>query len=119
MTKRELTCIVCPRGCQLTVELDGKNVLSVSGNICKRGKTYAENECINPMRTVTTTAKTSDGGVVAVKTETAIPKDKMLECMEIINNIVVELPARVGDVIAEDVFGSRIVVTQNREDGAE
>ena len=114
MTKRELTCIVCPRGCQLVVELEGKNVLSVSGNICKRGAIYAENECVNPMRTVTTTAKTSDGGVVACKTETAIPKDKMFECMEIINNTVVELPAHVGDVIIEDVFGSRIVATQNK-----
>lgn len=114
MAKRELTCIVCPRGCQLVVELEGKTVLSVSGNICKRGKTYAENECTNPMRTVTTTAKTTDGGVVACKTETTIPKEKMFECMEIINKTVVELPVHVGDVILEDVFGSRIVATQNK-----
>ena len=116
MTKRELTCIVCPRGCQLTVELEGKTVLSVSGNICKRGKMYAENECTNPMRTVTTTAKTSNGGVVAVKTETTIPKEKMFECMQLINNAVVKLPAKVGDVVLEDVFGSRVVVTQNCEE---
>lgn len=113
--KRELTCIVCPRGCQLTVELEGKTVLSVSGNICKRGKTYAENECTNPMRTVTTTAKTADGGVVAVKTETTIPKEKMFECMEIINKTVVSLPVKVGDVILEDVFGSRVIATQNKD----
>ena len=114
MTKRELTCIVCPRGCQLVVELEGKNVLSVSGNICKRGAVYAENECVNPMRTVTTTAKTNDGGVVAVKTETTIPKEKMFECMEIINSVVLELPVKVGDVVLEDVFGSRVVVCQNK-----
>ena len=117
MTKRELTCIVCPRGCQLVVELEGKSVLSVSGNICKRGAVYAENECVNPMRTVTTTAKTQDGGVVACKTETTIPKEKMFECMEIINKTVVELPVHVGDVILEDVFGSRVVATQNKEIG--
>jgi len=116
MTKRELTCIVCPRGCQLVVELDGKDVLSVSGNICKRGKMYAENECTNPMRTVTTTVKTSDGGVVAVKTETTIPKEKMFECMEIINATTVELPVKIGDVIIEDVFGSRVVATQGKEE---
>ena len=114
MTKRELTCIVCPRGCQLTVELEGKNVLSVSGNICKRGAVYAENECVNPMRTVTTTATTSDGGVVAVKTETTIPKEKMFECMEMINAVTLTLPVKVGDVVLEDVFGSRVVVTQNK-----
>ena len=117
MAKRELTCIVCPRGCQLTVELEGKNVLSVSGNICKRGKAYAENECTNPMRTVTTTAKTNDGGVVAVKTETTIPKEKMFECMEMINSVTLELPVKVGDVVLEDVFGSRVVVCQNKAIG--
>ena len=115
MAKRELTCIVCPRGCQLVVELEGKNVLSVSGNICKRGAVYAENECVNPMRTVTTTAKTNDGGVVAVKTETTIPKEKMFECMELINSVTVKLPAKVGDVIIEDAFGSPVVVTENKE----
>ena len=99
----------------MTVELDGKKVLSVSGNICKRGQIYAENECTNPMRTVTTTAKTSDGGVVACKTENTIPKEKMFECMEIINKTVVSLPVKVGDVIIENVFGSRVIATQNKE----
>ena len=115
MATRELTCIVCPRGCQLKVELEGKKVLSVTGNICKRGAVYANNECTNPMRTITTTAKTSDGGVVAVKTQTTIPKEKMFECMEMINAVTVELPVKVGDVIIEDAFGSAVVVTENKE----
>ena len=112
MNKRELTCIVCPRGCQKTVEIGDE--ISVSGNLCPRGKVYAQNECVNPQRTVTSTVRTSDGGVVAVKTEGTIPKAKMMECMEIINSIVLELPVKVGDVACEDVFGTRIVVTQNK-----
>lgn len=114
MTTRELTCIVCPRGCALTVELDGGEVLSVSGNGCKRGKVYAENECTHPMRTVTSTVKTSDGGVVAVKTENTIPKEQMFACMERIAAVEVSLPVHVGDVILEDVCGSRLVATQNK-----
>ena len=115
MAKRELTCIVCPRGCQLTVELEGKNVLSVSGNICKRGAVYAENECVNPMRTVTTTAKTNDGGVVAVKTETTIPKEKMFDVMKEINFVKAPCKVRIGDVIIKNVCGtgSDIVATSN------
>lgn len=112
MNKRELTCIVCPRGCQMTVEMGDE--ITVSGNLCPRGKVYAQNECVNPQRTVTSTVRTSDGGVVAVKTEGTIPKAKMMECMEIINSIVLELPVKVGDVACEDVFGTRIVVTQNK-----
>lgn len=110
---RNLTCIVCPLGCQLTVELEGEKVLSVSGNTCKRGEEYAKNECTNPQRTVTSTVKCTDGTVVSVKTDRPIPKDKMNECMKMINAAKPDLPISVGDVIIEDVFGSKLVATQN------
>lgn len=112
--KRTLTCIVCPLGCQLEVELDGKRVVSVSGNTCARGKTYAETECTAPMRTVTSTVKCEDGGLVAVKTDRPIPRERVADCMRIINRTVVCLPVSVGDVLVEDVFGSRIIATQNK-----
>ncbi len=112
--KRELTCIVCPMGCTLEVELDGNKVVSVSGNTCPRGAKYAESECVNPQRTVTTTVKCCDGSVVAVKTDTTISQEKIFECMEIINNTVADLPICVGDVIIKNVFGSNVVATQNR-----
>ena len=113
--KRELTCIVCPRGCQMTVELEGKNVLSVVGNFCPRGKTYAETECTHPTRTVTTTVKCADGSLLSVKTDRPIPKENMMDCMKRINETVVSLPVFVGDVILSDVFGAQIVATQNKE----
>lgn len=113
--ERNLTCIVCPLGCSLKVELDGKNVVSVSGNTCKRGEVYAHNECTNPQRTVTSTIKCSDGSVVPVKTDTTIPKEKMQECVKIINGTVADLPISVGDVIIKDVFGANIVATANRK----
>ncbi len=37
MDIRNLTCISCPMGCQITVEMDGSEVVGVSGNTCKRG----------------------------------------------------------------------------------
>ena len=74
---RNLTCIVCPLGCDLTVELADGKVLSVSGNTCPRGKKYAETECIAPMRTVTSTVRCDDGSLVSVKTDSPIPKEKM------------------------------------------
>ena len=113
--ERKLTCIVCPLGCELSVTLEDGKVLDVCGNTCPRGKVYAENECISPMRTVTSTVRCSDGSMVAVKTDRAIPKDKMTECMQKINSTVASLPIAVGDVIIEDVFGSRVVATQNKQ----
>lgn len=112
MNNRELTCIICPRGCQLSLELGDE--IKVAGNICARGKTYAINEITNPLRTVTSTVRLCDGGVVAVKTLSPIPKEKMMECMKIINSVVADVPIRVGDVIIDDLFGSKLVATQNK-----
>ncbi|MCQ2386018.1 MAG: hypothetical protein MJ078_05035 [Clostridia bacterium] len=51
--KRVLTCIVCPRGCSLSAELDesGK-LLDVKGYSCPRGLAYAQSECTAPVRTL-------------------------------------------------------------------
>ena len=113
--KRELTCIVCPKGCQLTVELDGKKVVSVEGYTCKRGLSYAEAECTAPMRTLTTTAAVVGGGVVPVKTDRTIPKEMLFECMKAINEIRVPADAKLGDVVIENVLGTgaNVITTRN------
>lgn len=111
--KRNLTCIICPMGCALEVELKDGEVLSITGNTCPRGAEYAKTECTNPMRTVTTTVRCENGKVIPVKTDRMIPKGKMAECMEIINSAVAHLPIAAGDVIIEDVFGSNIIATHS------
>lgn len=111
---RELTCIVCPRGCQLKAELasDG-SVVSVTGNACPRGKQYAIDECTHPMRTVTSTVRSTDGRMVPVKTNRTIPKELMFACMKEINRATVTLPVRIGDVVIPDLLntGADVVVT--------
>lgn len=113
--KRNLTCIVCPIGCQLSVTLENGVVTEVTGNTCPRGKQYAIDECTNPVRTVTTTARTSDGGVIPVKTDRPIPKELMFECMTEIDRSVVTLPAQIGDVVIENLLGTgaNVIVTAN------
>lgn len=117
MATRDMTCIVCPMGCQLHVELDGDKVVSVSGNTCPRGKQYAIDECTHPMRTITSTARTENGEVIPVKTNRTIPKELMFECMKEINRAAVKLPARVGDVVIENVLGTGadVIVTANMD----
>lgn len=112
---RELTCIVCPIGCSLKVELDGEKIVSVSGNTCPRGAEYAKNECTNPVRTLTTTIICDDGMPLPVKTDRPIPKDKLFEAMEIVNKSIAHLPIGIGDVIIEGVFGSNIVAAADKE----
>ena len=111
--KKQLTCIICPMGCSLEVELDGKEIVSITGNTCPRGTKYATAECTAPTRTVTTTMRTDDGRLVSVKTDRPIPKEKMTELMEIVNSSVAHLPISIGDVIIEDVFGCNVVATKN------
>ena len=112
---RELTCIVCPKGCQLKVELDGKTVVSVTGQTCKRGEVYANTECTAPMRTLTTTAPVLGGGVVPVKTDRTIPKEMLFDCMKAVNEARVSPDAKLGDIVIENVLGTgaNIVTTRN------
>ena len=117
MEKRELICIGCPMGCRMTVELDGGKVTSVSGYTCPRGKTYAENEVTNPVRTVTSTV-TVVGGIkerVACKTASDVPKGKIAEVMKEINAARVSAPVHIGDVLIENAAdtGVAVVATAN------
>lgn len=109
--KREFTCIVCPLGCKITAELDeNKKIVNITGNTCKRGSDYVEAELTNPVRMVTTTVRAENDEIVAVKTASSIPKDKIFECMKVINSIKVNLPINIGDVIIKNICGTGVDV---------
>lgn len=108
---RKLTCIVCPMGCSLEAETEDGKVVSVTGNTCPRGAKYAIDECTNPTRTITTTVRCTDGSVIPVKTDKPIPKDKIFDCMRLINGAVVKTDCKRGDIVLENVFGSNVIIT--------
>ena len=119
MEVKNLTCINCPMGCPLTIEMEGEQVIQVSGNTCKRGEIYARKEVTNPTRIVTTTVKVINGtsGMVSVKTKEDIPKGKIFDCVKALKNVQVEAPVHIGDVIADNIAetGVDIVATRNIE----
>lgn len=121
MEIKKLTCINCPVGCSLKVEMDGENVICVSGNTCRRGEIYARKEVTNPARIVTSTVKVVNGtsGTVSVKTKEDIPKEKIFACVQALRGIEVQAPVHIGDVILENVAGTGvdIVATRNVEKG--
>ena len=102
MEKRIVTCIECPNGCSVTVTMDGDKILSVEGNTCPRGKLYAENEMICPRRVITTTVKTTDGRMMAVKTERPVKKSEMFEIMKKISKVITS-PKKIGEVVVENI----------------
>lgn len=111
--KRELTCIICPRGCGLTAEIVN-DVVTVTGNACPKGHEYAVNECTNPVRTVTATVRVSNryNTMVSVKTLTPVSKNSMMDVMNVLRKTKIQAPCQIGDVILKDVCGSDIVVTK-------
>ena len=119
MAEREMTCIVCPQGCRLRVEYEGRNILSVSGYTCKRGEKYAVKEMTSPERTVTGTVpaykQCGQAVLVPVKSDRPIPKDKLADAMKIINSRKAILPVKVGDVIAFDFIeqGTNLVACKS------
>ena len=113
---RKLTSIVCPRGCDMTVSLSDKGeVLEVVGNACVRGKTYANDECTHPRRTVTSTVMLEDGRPLPVKTSVAVPKELVFEVMKEINRATAKRGTRIGDIIIKNVCdsGADIIATAN------
>ena len=111
---RDMTCIICPRGCALKVEIENENI-TVSGNSCPKGKQYAIDECTNPTRTVTSSVRVEnrEDTMVSIKTEKPVPKDKIFEVMRLIRAKSVCAPVKIGDVIIKDAFGTNIVATKD------
>lgn len=114
MTIKNLTCIECPMGCQIQATVENEKCVDVKGNGCPRGKIYAENEVVCPMRIVTSTVKTQDGRMLPVKTSLPIKKAEIFEVMEKINQITAKPPVRLGDVLKENIAnGVNLIATSN------
>ncbi|MDO4593796.1 MAG: DUF1667 domain-containing protein [Tissierellia bacterium] len=115
---RELTCINCPLGCDLTVKLDENNeVVDVSGNNCKMGEIYAKKEVKDPRRMVCSTVRLIGGkyNTVPVKTKSDIPKGKIFEVMKEINNAEAKAPVHIGDILIEDLAGTGVSLVSTAE----
>ena len=114
MTKINLTCIMCPMGCSLEIEKNGKD-LQVSGNSCVRGEVYAKEELTAPKRIVTTLVKLKDGGVLPVKTTKPIPKPMIFYIVAEVGKLVLN-KGKMGDIIIRNVLntGADVVITGNK-----
>ena len=104
----DLTCIRCPMGCAIHVEMENGQVVSVTGNTCPRGAEYAKSEATAPVRTVTSTVCAKGGvrPVVAVKTVPDVPKDKIFAVMDAVRAFETEAPVHIGDVLIEHIAGT-------------
>lgn len=107
---KELICIVCPNGCHLKV--DEENGYNVSGNQCEKGAQYAKQELLHPVRVVTTTVRIENAAHprLPVKTDAPIAKERMMDVMALLENVIVHAPVHAGDVILPHILGTDISV---------
>lgn len=111
--KRELICIICPRGCNLTVDINDESS-TVTGNGCKKGEEYGILECTNPLRTVTSIIRVQNryDTMVSVKTSNPIKKSDIFEALEKIKSVSLSAPIKAGEVLIENVCGADIIATK-------
>ncbi len=105
----DLVCIVCPNSCDLKID---EKTLEVTGHKCNRGIDFAINEIKNPMRTFSSTVKTTfvDCTVRPVRVDKDIPKGKIFDVMKEINKVTINKRVKRGDVIIENVLGLNVNV---------
>lgn len=101
--KKKLTCVECPLGCEIEVEMEGSTILSLRGNGCFRGKAYAMNEVICPKRVVTSTVRSEDGRLIPVKTDKPVKKSEIFSVMEKIRQTTCRSDVKIGDVLVENI----------------
>lgn len=118
MGSRDMVCIVCPVGCHMKISEDNdrESGYRVEGANCKRGEAYAIKELINPTRLLTSTIKINGASLprLPVRTDNEIPKDKIFEVMEIINNIELQAPVKMGQILEADILGLGVNIISSR-----
>lgn len=114
---KKLTCIECPKGCGLEVDIENCRVIKVSGHKCPKGEKYAITEIENPVRILTTTVL-SEGlslKMVPVRTDGPIPKSRVHEAMEEIKKLKISRPQRAGDIVLKNLLGLDVDLIATRD----
>ena len=114
---QQITCINCPVGCRMTVTQDDttKEILSIEGNTCPRGKAYAQQECTLPLRMVTAVIPAEGSETpLSVKTAAPVPKHMINDVMKALQNARVKAPVAISQVILPDVCGTGVNIIATR-----
>jgi CxxC motif-containing protein len=115
--KRHFTCVTCPIGCEVEVEVQGSDIVSMRGNKCPKAEEFVLQELVEPMRILTTTVPILGArwAMLPVRTDRPIPKRLFTEVLKELASIELQAPVRVSDLIIGDVAGTgaNIVATRN------
>jgi CxxC motif-containing protein len=115
--KVQITCINCPMGCDVELEVENGEIVRIEGANCPAGESYVKEEYHNPTRILPTTARVSGGKLplVPVKTNKPMPKGKLEEAMREIAKVELDAPVKLGDVVIEDILGTGVDIVATRD----
>jgi len=98
------TCIMCPLGCELDIEVVKGGEIKVSGNTCIRGEQYAKAEMTHPTRNISSLVRVGER-VVPVKSSAPIPKNKIDAVLNEISKVKLTKMPPIQTVIIKNVLG--------------
>ena len=111
MEEKKITCIICPRGCHITVKGENGRIISIDGFKCKKGETFGENEYLNAKRIITTTIpiKNKDIRRLPVKSSEPVNKNEIFDYVREIKKFKLDKKkVTMGDVIIPSVLNKGI-----------
>jgi len=114
--KKHFTCVTCPVGCEVDVELQNDNIISIKGNKCDKVKEFVLQELKEPMRVLTTTVRIEGAkyAMLPVRTDKPIPKRLFTQVIEQLASIDLQAPVHISDIIVQDVAGSGANIVATR-----
>ena len=114
--KKHLTCVTCPVGCEVDVEVRGGSIVSMKGNKCDKVKEFVLQELKEPMRVLTTTVriKGAKWAMLPVRTDKTIPKRLFAQAIKELASIDLQAPMHMADEIVKDVAGSGANIVATR-----
>lgn len=117
--ERAFTCIVCPNGCVIETQIEDGKLLSITGNKCKRGEEYVQQELADPRRTIATTVPIENTSLplCSVRLNCPIPKREIFRVMREIDGVRLVAPVQIGQIVLKNVCGldSDVIVTKDME----
>jgi len=119
MMTKKLTCIECPKGCRMTVNIENSKVIKVTGNECPKGEVYVVSEIENPVRILTSTVlcRGLTLKMLPVRTDKPIPKSMIFEAMREVKKIKLERPLNAGSIIVKNFLGLGVNLITARSAG--
>jgi len=114
---KQITCITCPIGCRIIVDGE-KGAYTFSGNKCPKGAEFAQTEMTFPVRSLSTTVRTTfpDMPVLPVRTNGEVPKERINDIIHVLSKLTITEKIGIGETVAANILetGCDIIATSDR-----